>query len=41
MIWLVPLAAVGFLASGLALAYVIGGSAVLAFAASDNLRYWR
>lgn len=39
MIWLVPIAAVAFLASGLALAYVIGGSAVLAFIATDNARY--
>ena len=39
MIWLVPLAAAAFLASGLALAYVIGGAAVLAFVASDNTRY--
>ena len=39
MIWLVPIAAVGFLASGLALAYVLGGSAVLAFIISDNTRY--
>ncbi len=39
MIALVPVAAVVFLASGLALAYVIGGSAVLAFLATDNGRY--
>jgi len=39
MIWFVPIAAVVFLGSGLALAYVIGGSAVLAFIVSDNTRY--
>ncbi|MGR3454204.1 TRAP transporter large permease [Pseudooceanicola sp.] len=39
MIWFVPVGAVVFLASGLALAYVIGGSAVLAFMATDNTRY--
>ncbi|MEQ9179195.1 MAG: TRAP transporter large permease subunit, partial [Nitratireductor sp.] len=39
MIWLVPLAALGLLASGLALAYVIGASAVLAFLVTDNARY--
>ncbi|MEP5361402.1 MAG: TRAP transporter large permease subunit, partial [Nitratireductor sp.] len=39
MIWLVPLAALGLLASGLALAYIIGASAVLAFVATDNARY--
>ncbi len=39
MIWLVPLAAIAFLASGLALAYVIGGATVLAFLATDNARY--
>ncbi|MGX1306048.1 tripartite ATP-independent transporter DctM subunit [Amorphus suaedae] len=39
MIALVPVAAVILLASGLALAYVIGGSAVLAFLATDNARY--
>ncbi|MEW5422701.1 TRAP transporter large permease [Amorphus sp. 3PC139-8] len=39
MIALVPIAAVVFLASGLALAYIIGGSAVLAFLATDNGRY--
>ena len=39
MIWLVPLAAIALLASGLALAYVIGGAAILAFVASDNTRY--
>lgn len=39
MIWLVPVAAALLLASGLALAYVIGGAAVLAFIATDNARY--
>ncbi|GAA6199944.1 TRAP transporter large permease [Aquicoccus sp. SU-CL01552] len=38
MIW-VGLAAAAFLASGLAIAYVIGGAAVLAFIATDNARY--
>ena len=39
MIWVVPLVAAVLLASGLALAYVIGGAAVLAFVISDNTRY--
>lgn len=39
MIWLVAAAALMLLASGLALAYVIGGAAVLAFIATDNARY--
>lgn len=39
MIWLVPVAGLLFLGSGLALAYVIGGATVLAFIATDNLRY--
>ncbi len=39
MIWAVPLAAIVFLLSGMALAYVIGASAVLAFIATDNARY--
>lgn len=39
MIALVPVIAALFLASGLAIAYVIGGAAVLAFIASDNARY--
>lgn len=39
MIWVVPAAAVLFLVSGMALAYVIGASAVLAFVATDNTRY--
>ena len=34
MIWLVPVVSLVFLASGLALAYVIGGSAMLAFVAT-------
>lgn len=39
MIWIVPVVAAVLLASGLALAYVIGGAAVLAFVISDNTRY--
>ncbi|MFV0475286.1 MAG: TRAP transporter large permease [Pikeienuella sp.] len=39
MIWLVPILAGLLLAAGLALAYVIGGSAVLAFILTDNTRY--
>ncbi|MGY3438085.1 MULTISPECIES: TRAP transporter large permease [unclassified Marinovum] len=39
MIWVVPLVAAVLLGSGLALAYVIGGAAVLAFVISDNTRY--
>ncbi|APE45968.1 transporter (plasmid) [Sulfitobacter alexandrii] len=39
MIWLAPLAAAAFLGCGLALAYVIGGAAVLSFIISDNTRY--
>ena len=39
MMWLVAIAALALLASGLALAYVIGGAAVLAFIATDNTRY--
>ena len=39
MIWIVPAAAFFLLASGLALAYVIGGTAVLAFVVTDNARY--
>lgn len=35
----VALAAAAFLLSGLAIAYVIGGAAVLAFLATDNARY--
>lgn len=39
MIGLVPVVALVLLVSGLALAYVIGASAVLAFVATDNTRY--
>jgi tripartite ATP-independent transporter DctM subunit len=39
MIWVVLLAATGLLLSGLALAYVIGATAVLAFFAAGNERY--
>lgn len=39
MMWVLPLAAALLLGSGLAIAYVIGGAAVLAFIASDNARY--
>lgn len=39
MIVLVPILTVIFLSSGLAIAYVIGGSAVLAYIATDNIRY--
>lgn len=39
MIWLVPLAAILLLGSGLALAYVIGGVAVLSFVVTENTRY--
>lgn len=39
MIWIVPLIAIALLASGLALAYVIGGATVFAFMATDNARY--
>jgi len=39
MMLLVALAAAIFLFSGLAIAYVIGGAAVLAFLATDNARY--
>ena len=39
MMVLVALAATAFLFSGLAIAYVIGGAAVLAFIATDNARY--
>ncbi|SDJ17978.1 TRAP transporter large permease [Lutimaribacter saemankumensis] len=38
MVW-VGLAGAAFLFSGLAIAYVIGGAAVLAFIATDNARY--
>lgn len=39
MIAAVPIIALVFLLSGLAIAYVIGGAAVLAYVASDNARY--
>ena len=39
MIWLVPAMALALLLSGAALAWVIGGAAVLAFVATDNARY--
>lgn len=39
MIWAVLLVGTGLLLSGLALAYVIGATAVLAFFATDNVRY--
>ncbi|PLS21431.1 TRAP transporter large permease [Neptunicoccus cionae] len=39
MIWIVPFIAAALLASGLALAYVIGGAAALTFILSDNSRY--
>ena len=39
MIWLIPFAAILLLGSGLALAYVIGGAAVLTFVATENARY--
>jgi len=39
LIWLAPLAVAILLASGLALAYVFGAGAVLAFVVTDNARY--
>ncbi|SEB83714.1 TRAP transporter, DctM subunit [Nitratireductor aquibiodomus] len=39
MIWLIPVIAAAMLASGLALAYVIGGAAVMTFILTDNTRY--
>jgi tripartite ATP-independent transporter DctM subunit len=39
MIWAVPIFALLLLLSGLALAYVIGAAAVLAFVTTDNTRY--
>lgn len=39
MMWIVPAIAAALLASGLALAYVIGGAAVLTFVISDNTHY--
>lgn len=39
MIYAIPAIAMAFLASGLAIAYVIGGATVLTFLASDRTRY--
>ena len=39
MIWLVPVILVVLLASGLGLAYVVGGAAVASFILTDNARY--
>lgn len=39
MIWLIPVAVLVLLGAGMALAYVIGAGAVLAFLATDNARY--
>ena len=39
MAWLVVILAILFLAAGAALAYVVGAAAVLAFFATDNVRY--
>jgi tripartite ATP-independent transporter DctM subunit len=39
MIWLVPALLVVLLASGLGLAYVVGGTAVVSFLLTDNARY--
>ena len=39
MVWIVAALFVLFLASGAALAYVVGAAAVLSFIASDNIRY--
>ncbi|MDX5402140.1 MAG: TRAP transporter large permease [Rhodobacterales bacterium] len=39
MIWLVPALLVVLLASGLGLAYVVGGAAVVSFLLTDNARY--
>jgi tripartite ATP-independent transporter DctM subunit len=39
MTWLVVIALILFLASGVALAYVVGAGAVLAFIATENTRY--
>lgn len=39
MIWIVLIAAVVLLGSGLALAYVIGAVTILAYIATDNIRY--
>jgi len=37
--WFVVILAILFLAAGAALAYVVGAAAVLAFIATDNIRY--
>ena len=39
MMWVVPLFLAGFLASGLGLAYVVGGTAVVSFILTENQRY--
>jgi tripartite ATP-independent transporter DctM subunit len=39
MVWIVAILFILFLASGAALAYVVGAGAVLSFIASDNVRY--
>ena len=39
MAWFVVILAILFLAAGAALAYVVGAAAVLAFIATDNIRY--
>ncbi|MCK5721375.1 MAG: TRAP transporter large permease subunit, partial [Gammaproteobacteria bacterium] len=39
MTWIIVLSAILFLASGTALAYIVGALGVLAFWATDNLRY--
>ena len=39
MMWMVPLFLAGFLASGLGLAYVVGGTAVVSFILTENQRY--
>lgn len=36
MMWVVPLFLAGFLASGLGLAYVVGGTAVVSFILTEN-----
>lgn len=39
MAWFVVILAILFLTAGAALAYVVGAAAVLAFIATDNIRY--
>ncbi len=39
MAWFVVILAILFLVAGAALAYVVGAAAVLAFIATDNIRY--